>query len=167
MKQLNFIKTIKNLFEKSVVLNTVKLTDITGSGILQGGNIIFDWGDKTLTNYLRTAYGTNPYVFEVVDDLANRASMIPVKLTDIRQPEREVRELELQSLLKNPNSKESNQEFLYRLFATYLTCGEVFIIGINGIGFTKFSELMIPVATNVTINKIVTGKQINDIKTPD
>lgn len=100
-------------------------------------------------DFLLKAYGMNPYVFMVVDRIAQRLVQIDKRL--LNQRGEEVEDLNFEELLKKPNTKETADSFLYRVAATYLTAGEVFIIRMQALG--EQDQYVVPINYNVTINE--------------
>ena len=99
----------------------------------------------------------NPYVFNVIDRICERAVSIDKKL--LNRLGKEIQDKEFMQLLMKPNSKESGNEFMYRAFATYLAAGECFIVRVQKIG--EDDQYIVPVNYNVTINQDVYGNVIS------
>ena len=157
---MNIKSIFKNIFQKSQ--GQIYDLDVNGKPSFwsaKGWDFSFN-NDGGVSQYLNEAY-TNPYFFAVIDRISNLASMLDRDLLYKDDSEKEVNEIELSKLLEQPNERDSNQEFYYRINANYLTCGEVFIVGINPIGFRTYSELIVPTTSNVTINVDKDGQAVN------
>jgi HK97 family phage portal protein len=112
----------------------------------------FNFDEGTTNEYINNGYGENPYIFVVIDKIANMVASLPREFfatdgSDARP------DTEYLKLLKNPNKKDSRQEFYYRIVANYLAAGEVFIHGLRPVGFSKYAELIVPTVDYVTINE--------------
>jgi len=121
----------------------------------------FNFGQGDSGEFLNEAYAENPYFFMVIDKIASIASMLDRNFVYNDDSEREFTDQEVINLLNQPNKKDSNQEFYYRIFANLLTCGEVFIVGTKPIGFSRFADLWIPTVSNVTINESSMGEVLS------
>lgn len=139
----------------------IKLTNSNHKTFL-GTDNSFDFGNDN--NYLTTAYGVNPAVFMVVDKIATVGARLERTLTDVNNPEKDVRSPDLEELLANPNEKETLEQLYYRLIASYEVTGDAFLVGIDA-NFDKENpmfkgtvhSLSVPIVTNVTINEDTYG----------
>lgn len=146
---MGIIKTAKTLWVKA--LQTVTLRD-TGGHVqtLLGGGFSFGTESK---DYLLKAYGSNPYVFMVIDRICQRLVQIDKRLLD--KNEKEIENPDFKELLEKPNDKEDGSAFLYRAAATYLAAGECFVIRRQQLG--EDDQYFVPINYNVTINQDVKG----------
>ena len=109
--------------------------------------------DVATTKEALTEGYTNPYMFTIVHDLAERMAELPFDLFDyegeyMRMPK------PLRNLMDTPNSYESQSAFLYRLFANALL-GDVYIFPISatiGVDNMTFGNLICPLTFCVTPN---------------
>ncbi len=111
------------------------------------------WNKVDEQTLLSEAYAKNPYVFMVVDDIAESVSRLKVKFIDKdSQTEVEIPD-DLKELLMSPNQRDTFESFYYRLACSYLVTGNAFTVGTSSVGFNQYSELEVPTSPNVTINE--------------
>ena len=149
------IKTLNPFSTKS---HTIPLTGATTTDIfpLLGGN--FSFGNDS-RDFLRIAYGLNPYVFMVIDRIAQKTVMLDRLLVKRSNSEDLIINNDLEDILDNPNSKEDGDEFLYRVYATFLAAGECFII--KELQVDESTEYICPINYNVIINENRAGHVIS------
>lgn len=151
---MNIIKSLKN-FIASKALQALSLTGHAGTfQSLLGSDFRFGTQSK---DFLRIAYGVNPYVFQVIDRICQRLVQIDKRLLD--KAGKEIDNPAFQELLANPNHKEDGSAFLYRAAATYLATGEAFIIRHQELG--EDDQYFVPVNYNVTINQDTKGNVLD------
>ncbi len=129
---------------------TIPLTDATTTDLfpLLGGN--FSFGNDS-RDFLRIAYGLNPYVFMVIDRIAQKTVMLDRLLVKRSNEKDLIINDDLEDILLNPNSKEDGGEFLYRVYATFMAAGECFIIKVLQVD--ESIEYICPINYNVIINE--------------
>jgi len=153
------IKTLNPFTTKSHTSHTIPLTGATPLEFfpLLGSNFTFGNSSR---DFLRIAYGLNPYVFMVIDRIAQKTVMLDRLLVKKSNNEDLIINDELEDILDRPNGKEDGGEFLYRAYATFLAAGECFIIKIPTI-IEGESEYVCPINYNVIINENRRGDVIS------
>lgn len=111
------------------------------------------------TKLFTEAFGSNPYVFNVIDRIVSRAIDIDQYLINKRSKE-EAQEPILNSILEGDYFDESLRTFNYRLLASFLI-GEVFICQKKSVGFNEPTGFFIPISYNVMINEDANGNPVS------
>ena len=109
----------------------------------------YTYDDRNFAEFVANGYGRNPYVFMVIDKIAQLIANLPLILCD---DEEEIIEApELMELLKNPSIQESGAEFIYRVISSYLATGNAIIYETTAIGFGQPSSLECAIVQDVEI----------------
>jgi len=130
--------------------NPLKFFPLLGSNFTFGNNS---------RDFLVTAYGLNPYVFMVIDRIAQKTIQLDRLLVKKSNDKDLIINDNLELQLSRPNIKEDEGEFLYRVYATFLAAGEVFIIKLPEIEGNI--EHVCPINYNVIINENRRGDVIS------
>lgn len=155
---MGVLKTVKQFVIKSLAKmgeTFISLTS-TDSALFRLLGNDFRFGTQS-RDFLLKAYGMNPYVFMVIDRIVQRFVQIDKRLLD--RLDQETEDTDFEELLKQPNTKENGEAFLYRAGATYLAGGECFIIRVQALG--EPDQYFIPVNYNVIINEDINGNVIS------
>jgi len=151
---------IKNPFKGlfSTKSHTIPLTGATPLEFfpLLGSNFTFGNNSR---DFLRIAYGLNPYVFMVIDRIAQKTVILDRLLVKRSNNEEIITNDNLDDILSRPNNKEDGGEFLYRAYATFLAAGECFVIKVPTL--EEETEYVIPINYNVVINENRRGDVIS------
>lgn len=139
----------------SKAMQTISLTDNSNTWYsLLGQDYQFGTQSK---DFLIKAYGANPYVFMVIDRIAQR--LVHVDKLLMGQGDKQVIDANFETLIEHPNVKEDFNAFLYRAAATYLASGECFIVQKRTLN--EQDQFFVPINYNVIINQDTKGNVIN------
>ncbi len=141
---------IKNAFKEA------KFFPLRGVSIF--GNNPFQFEFDRLSSVLK-GYGQNPYVFSVINRIAERAVDVPYRVVDKDKEEIEVVNPFFASILAEPND-EGLSESLYRMFANYLS-NETFIVETTALGFDTITGFIVPNSQDVQINTDSFGRVLS------
>lgn len=120
-------------------------------------NFGYDFDVQEFQAFIVQSYGSNPYVFNVIDRICEKAISIDRELSN-SNTDNFLNNSQLATILEKPNSEEGLRGFLYRYYANYLAWGEVFVIkGRDPLVDGGISEMYVPNTYNVTINQDVNG----------
>lgn len=111
------------------------------------------WGDISEEVLTNDAYGDNPYVFMVVDRIAKTAARLPRKFVNSHTMEPIQLPADVQLLLKNPNMRNTFAQFMYKVYANFLTLSNCYIVASVPFGMSRVGELIVPTVKNVTENQ--------------
>lgn len=148
---MNLINKIRGGIKNA--LKEVKFYPLRGASIF-GANP-FQFEADRLSSVLK-GYGENPYVFAVINRIAERAVSIPYRVVDKDKEEIENVNPFFKSILEAPNEEGIN-ETMYRIFANYLA-NEVFIVETNALGFDNMTGFVVPNSQDVFINVDAFGR---------
>lgn len=155
---MGVVKTVKHYVTKSLQ----KLSDVfipltsTDSSLFRLLGTDYRFGTQS-KDFLLKAYGMNPYAFMVIDRISQRLVQIDKRLLD--RIGQETEDVEFEELLKQPNTKENGDSFLYRAAATYLAAGECFVVRVQALG--EPDQYVVPINYNVTINEDTKGNVLS------
>ena len=134
-------KSVKQAFKE------VKFFPLRGINVFGSNPFQFEF-DRVAA--VLKGYGENPYVFAVINRIAERAVKIPFRIVDEEGEEVTTPNPFFTSVMKQPNS-EGKRETMYRLFANFLA-NEVFIVETNALGFDGMTGFIVPNSQDVYIN---------------
>lgn len=124
-------------------------------------NFGYDFDVQEFRAFIIKSYGSNPYVFNVVDRICEKAISIQKELVNANT-DNFLNNSQLATILERPNHYEGMKGFLYRYYANYLSWGEVFVIkGRDPIVEGGVSEIFVPNAYNVVINQDANGQLLS------
>jgi len=104
----------------------------------------FKFGKKTFANYINNGFVDNLDVNSVVSYIAEGKGSIPWVLKERKGEEITINTTSaLNAVLKNPNLNQSWSEFIESTSVMYNTTGNIYILGVEAVGFTGFSEISI------------------------
>lgn len=103
---------------------------------------------------LLDGYGKNPWFFIVIDKIASMAASMPRRLVFEGERTSVPRRPGFEGVMQSPNDFESDWMFRYRMAATLLAAGEVFVYwgGTPGMLAKGQTQLICPIPTDVTAN---------------
>ncbi len=127
-------------------------------GVSLFGSNPFQFEFDRLTSVLK-GYGENPYVFAVINRIAERSVSIPYRIVNKEGEEVENPNPFFTALLNSPND-EGLTETLYRLFANKLA-NEAFVIETTSLGFDQITGFIVPNSQDVMINVDAFGRVLS------
>lgn len=116
----------------------------------------FEFGNSP-RDFIKYGYAKNPYVFQVINRICERAVDIDGFIVDKNNEEVINLEPFFSSLLNEPN-EEGIYNSKYRLFANYLVTGNVSVVKKSALGFDKMTGYYIPNSDDVIIETDGFGK---------
>lgn len=149
---MNVLQKAANWLKTKALSNFISLTsssEFYASWI--GG--AFEYGQSS-SDFLKLAYGANPYTFMVVHRIASRLIQIDRILLD--KNGKAIEDPKFMELFNKPNSKEDSDTLIYRAVATYLVAGEFFLVRESTVG--EPDQYFVPVNYQVTINQDIKGE---------
>lgn len=96
--------------------------------------------NKHIKKLKQEGWGSNPYVYMVINDIAQTVSRLTY---DIKIGERPITTGNVYEVFNNPNSKQYTTEFLESLTTELLTTGEAIIYGGKPVGFNSIEEMTV------------------------
>jgi HK97 family phage portal protein len=124
-------------------------------------NFGYDFDVQEFRAFIIKSYGSNPYVFNVIDRICEKGISIQRELINANT-DNFLNNSQLATILEKPNAYEGLREFLYRYYANYLAWGEVFVVkGRDPLVDGGVSEMYVPNNYNVTVNQDANGQLLS------
>ncbi len=121
----------------------------------------YDFDVQEFRAFITNSYGSNPYVFNVIDRICEKGVSFQKDLINANT-DNFLNNSQIANILERPNSSEGIREFLYRYYSNYLAWGEVFVIkGRGELVEGGISEMFVPNSYNVTINQDTNGNVLS------
>lgn len=105
----------------------------------------YEFSRPSFKEYLSNGFGKNPYVFMVVDRIADLASQLEHVV--LNSNDKENTDKDILDFLKRPNDTQNFQDFFYEIASNLLTTGNCVIRKITSVGFKSantFEVLFLP-----------------------
>lgn len=162
-----FQKFISKFSRKSQTIS-LRATRNTGNYTYFIDGLDYRYNERSFSEFVQNGY-SNPYMYSVVEKIADIASTLPRSLKDetgAKYPKTftSIGGRELAAILKNPNSQDSCEEFYHKIFTSLLVTGNAIIFADIPVGMSKFGQLRVARTADVTI-ETVNGYQWSDPKT--
>ena len=131
---------------------TFRLTSSNLNYFLGDGE--YAYNDASYQEFAQNGFGKNPYIYAVVDKISDVSASLPRHLTDQDggEPSMSTDSLSFGAILSNPNYRDSQNEFYYKIFSNLLITGNAIVYSSEPVGMSQPGELWVANTSDVDIN---------------